>query len=186
VIAVAEEGAAVKASLPKREACDHTLTDPKDSCAKKVEICVKNIFVFYVGGAGDQERYYVSGPNLNVNAVRDVVIEDAENLGYAHRCPGFPVSYNKFLTDEDLNNNILSKIPDMATAIYIVGHSLGGWNGAHLSSVLTDRGYNVRMLITLDPVGQGKMVYGLSNIYKQEPKPKADFWINIRAAKVKD
>lgn len=186
MIAVAEEGAAAKASLPKREACDHALTDPKDTCVKKVAICVKNIYVFFVGGAGDQERYYVSGPNWNVNYVRDLVIEDADSLGYAYRCPVFPLAYNKFITDEDLNTNILSKIPDMATAIYIVGHSLGGWNGAHLSSVLTDKGYNVRMLITLDPVGQGKIVYGLSKIYKQVPKPKADFWVNVRAAKVND
>jgi len=183
---VGEQSTAVNEGLPKREATDHALTDPKDTGIKSVAISVKKIFIFFVGGAGDQERYYVSGPNWNVNYVRDLVIEDAEALGYVCRCPVHPLAYNKFLTDEDLAKNVLSKVPDVSTAIYIVGHSLGGWNGAHLSSVLTDRGYKVKMLITLDPVGQGKIVYGISSIYKQEPKPKAEFWVNVRAAKIKD
>ncbi|WP_085578096.1 MULTISPECIES: alpha/beta hydrolase [unclassified Pseudomonas] len=183
---MAEQGAAVTEGLPKREAADHALTDPKDTSVKTVAITVKKIFIFFVGGAGDQERYYVSGPNWNVNYVRDSVLRDAEILGYVNRCPVLPLAYNKFLTDEDLAKNILSHIPDISTAVYIVGHSLGGWNGAHLSSVLTDKGYKIRMLITLDPVGEGKIVYGISKIYRQIPKPKAEYWINIRAKKIKD
>ncbi len=36
------------------------------------------------------------------------------------------------------------------------------------------------MLITLDPVGEGALVYIGSSIYYRKPKPKANFWINIR------
>ncbi|MGH8331171.1 MAG: hypothetical protein ACRER3_14180 [Pseudomonas fluorescens] len=35
-------------------------------------------------------------------------------------------------------------------------------------------------------MGEGKIVYGISNIYRLTPKPKAEFWINVRAAKIKD
>ncbi len=66
-------------------------------------------------------------------------------------------------------------------AIYIVGHSLGGWNGAHLSSHLSSLGYSVKMLITLDPVGVGALVGGISNIYPDTPQPSAGLWINILA-----
>ncbi|SNV34917.1 Uncharacterised protein [Chryseobacterium taklimakanense] len=58
---------------------------------------------------------------------------------------------------------------------------MGGWNGAHLSQILTDAGYKVKMLITLDPVGEGFLVYVGSNIYRRKPMPKADFWINLKA-----
>lgn len=180
------ENAAVKKELPKRQACDHPLTDPKDTSVKQVAITVKKIFIFFIGGAGDQESYYLSGPNWNVSYVRDDVVADADTLNYLCRCPVRVMAYNKFITDEDLAKNVLSEIPDTSTAVYIVGHSLGGWNGAHLSSVLTEKGYKIRMLITLDPVGEGKIVYGISNIYRLTPKPKAEFWINVRAAKIKD
>jgi pimeloyl-ACP methyl ester carboxylesterase len=183
---MAGENAAVKEGLPKREAAEHALTDPNDKCIKSVPITLKKIFIFFIGGAGDQESYYMSGPNWNVSYVRDDVLADAETLKYLCRCPVRVMAYNKFITDEDLAKNVLSEIPDTSTAVYIVGHSLGGWNGAHLSSVLTDKGYNIRMLITLDPVGEGKIVYGISNIYRLTPKPKAEFWINVRAAKIKD
>ncbi|MGH8331170.1 MAG: hypothetical protein ACRER3_14185 [Pseudomonas fluorescens] len=95
----------------------------------------------------------MSGPNLNVSCVRDDVLADAETLKYLCRCPVRVMAYNKFITDEDLAKNVLSDIPDTSTAVYIVGHSLGGWNGAHLSSVLTDKGYKIRMLITTGSSG---------------------------------
>ncbi|MHC8338219.1 alpha/beta hydrolase [Pseudomonas sp. HLT2-19-2] len=75
----------------------------------------------------------------------------------------------------------MAKAPDLTTPVYIVGHSLGGWNGAHLSAVLSNRGYRIPVLVTLDPVGEGKIVYGISSIYQQEPKPKAEYWVNVRA-----
>lgn len=70
---------------------------------------------------------------------------------------------------------------DLTTPVYIIGHSLGGWNGAHLSKVLADKGYRIPVLVTLDPVGEGQIVWGISNIYQKEPAPKAEYWVNVRA-----
>ncbi|MHC8406377.1 hypothetical protein [Pseudomonas sp. TMB3-21] len=41
------------------------------------------------------------------------------------------------------------------------------------------------MLLTIDPVGEGAIVWGISNIYRLQPKPKAQYWVNIRAAPLK-
>lgn len=83
---MAGENAAVKEGLPKREAAEHALTDPNDKCIKSVPITLKKIFIFFIGGAGDQESYYMSGPNWNVSYVRDDVLADAEALKYLCRC----------------------------------------------------------------------------------------------------
>jgi hypothetical protein len=79
------ENAAAKEALPKRQVCDHPLTDPKDTSVKQVAITVKKIFIFFIGGAGDQESYYLSGPNWNVSYVRDDVLADADALNYLCR-----------------------------------------------------------------------------------------------------
>lgn len=178
------ESTAVKQEQPKREVKTHTLTCKTDNSVKQVPIALRDIVIFFIGGAGDQESYYGNGPNNNIDAVRKITVDDARQLEILARCPSWALGYNAFVSDESLEKNVLSRIPNCSTAIYIVGHSLGGWNGAHLSSVLTDKGFAVRMLITLDPVGEGRIVYGISNIYRRQPKPKADYWINIRAAAV--
>jgi len=176
---------AVKEELPKREVKTHTLTCKTDQSVKPVPVALRDLVIFFIGGAGDQESYYGTGPNNNIDYVRKITIDDATQLNILKRCPSWPLSYNAFISDEDLEKNVLSRIPNCSTAIYIVGHSLGGgWNGAHLSSVLTDKGFKVKKLMTLDPVGEGKIVYGISNIYRREPKPKADYCLNIRAAAV--
>ncbi|MBD9603734.1 alpha/beta hydrolase [Pseudomonas sp. PDM10] len=179
------EGLAAKEESPKkREVKTHTLTCKTDQSIKQVPVALRDLVVFFIGGAGDQESYYGTGPNNNIDYVRRITVDDAKQLEILKRCPSWVLNYNAFISDEDLEKNVLSRIPNCSTAIYIVGHSLGGWNGAHLSSVLADRGFKVRMLITLDPVGEGKIVYGISSIYRREPKPKADYWVNIRAAAV--
>lgn len=74
------------------------------------------------------------------------------------------------------------------TQVYIVGHSLGGWNGAHLSYILSQLGVEVGCLITLDPVGTGNHEVPLINplikkaqIYTADPIPVAKQWFNIQA-----
>ena len=180
------ENAAGLEPLAKRDVGNVELTKPEDKCAKIIAISMKKVFILFVGGAGDQESYYMSGPNWNVTHVQTKVVADADALCYLSKCDMKALAYNKFLTDDDLAKNVLVEAPDKTTPVYIIGHSLGGWNGAHLSSVLTDKGYKVRMLITIDPVGQGKIVYGISTIYRRTPEPKAEFWINIRAAKIQN
>ncbi|WPN59603.1 alpha/beta hydrolase [Pseudomonas sp. P9_31] len=180
---MADEGATVEAPLAKREVKTHTLTCKTDQSVKQVSVSLRNFVVFFIGGAGDQESYYLSGPNNNVDDVREIFIRDAKQLKFPKgKFESWPLGYNDFITDKDLSEHVLKKIPDCSTAVYIIGHSLGGWNGAHLSSVLTDKGYKVRMLITIDPVGEGKVVWSISNIYRLQPKPKAEYWVNIRAA----
>ncbi|WP_415761826.1 alpha/beta hydrolase [Pseudomonas sp. CP4] len=167
----------------KREVKAHILTCKTDQSNKQVAISLRNFVVFFIGGAGDQESYYFSGPNNNVDAVREIFLRDAKALKFpAGKFESWPLGYNDFISDKDLSEKVLARIPDCSTAVYIIGHSLGGWNGAHLSSVLTEKGYTVRMLMTIDPVGEGVMVWGISNIYRLPPKPKAQYWVNIRAA----
>ncbi|WP_062063026.1 hypothetical protein, partial [Aquimarina longa] len=90
------------------------------------------------------------------------------------------LGYNDIKGEQDIKNNVLSFIPNKnGTQINIVGHSLGGWNGAHLSQILTDMGYLVETLITLDPVGSGKHIKLIANIHSSKPKPKMNYWINI-------
>lgn len=89
------------------------------------------------------------------------------------------IGYNEAYKDK-IQKNVVDKIPNKeGTSIYIIGHSLGGWNGAHLSQILTTKGYTVDMLITLDPVGTKVGVTLATNIYWDTPKPKCSYWINI-------
>ncbi|WP_392560911.1 hypothetical protein RHO12_06830 [Orbus sturtevantii] len=74
------------------------------------------------------------------------------------------------------------------TKVYIVGHSLGGWNGAHLSAILSRAGIPVECLITLDPVGIGNHEVHFiqswvkkAQIYTYEPQPVSQCWFNIQA-----
>ncbi|MFJ4497284.1 alpha/beta hydrolase [Pseudomonas atacamensis] len=160
----------------------HELTCKTDGTVKQATVSPKKIVLFFVGGAGDKESYYGTGPNNNVAEALKIFIKnmDAEGL-----CPdtydAHHIGYNAFTSDEGLNANVLAKIPDLTTPVYIIGHSLGGWNGAHLSKVLADRGYRIPVLVTLDPVGEGQIVWGISNIYQKEPTPKAEYWVNVRA-----
>jgi len=46
---------------------------------------------------------------------------------------------------------------------------------------MSDWGYRIQMLITLDPVGEGTLVWLGSDIYRERPDPVAAEWINIKA-----
>ncbi|WP_422090835.1 type VI secretion system tube protein TssD [Tenacibaculum ovolyticum] len=142
---------------------------------------VKEVLVIYIGGAGDKESYYGSPVsqiiNLKVKEKFDDII-DYEKLNRPYE--SVYLGYNEARGNDDIQNNVISKITNKKnTAIYIIGHSLGGWNGAHLSQILTDKGYNVDLLITLDPVGVGSAVTYVSDIFWGAPKPKANYWIQI-------
>lgn len=166
----------------KRLVVPHDLTCKTDGTVKQATITPKKIVLFFVGGAGDKESYYGTGPNNNVADVMKVFVRDMEAEGIcSDNYDAHHIGYNYFISDDDLKKNVLEKIADVTTPVYIIGHSLGGWNGAHLSAVLTDKGYRIPCLVTLDPVGEGKIVWGVSSIYRQEPKPKAEYWVNVRA-----
>lgn len=99
-----------------------------------------------MGGAGDKKSYYGTGPNHNVADVMKVFVRDMEAEGIcSDNYDAHHIGYNYFISDNDLKKNVLEKITDVTTPVYIIGHSLGGWNGAHLSAVLTDKGYRIRV-----------------------------------------
>lgn len=143
------------------------------------------VVAFFIGGAGDKKKYYSYGPTY---IVRDnVFIPFNETLKKAIGKKLFSNNYSPYYLDYGEANratdieNLIKLIPNKETSLYIIGHSLGAWNGAHLSKFLSDEKYNVKMLITLDPVGEGKIVAFGSGIHFSVPKPQSDFWINVRA-----
>ncbi len=144
------------------------------------KVASKKAIAFFIGGASDKEPYY-GNPATEIvkEQVKDKFTDiiDSENI---KSYKSYYLGYNEARGDEDIQNKIIANIPNKEnTAIYIIGHSLGGWNGAHLSQILTDKGYNVDLLITLDPVGVGSTVTYISDIYWSTPKPKTNYWIHI-------
>lgn len=137
--------------------------------------------VFFIGGAGDMKSYYLQGPNYNVRAAKERLdslfsIESGQGRYFSTY-----LDYSLAKGGGDIDEYFLSKIESKEDPIYIVGHSLGGWNGAQLSRILSEKGYNVEVLVTLDPVGSGAMVGIISDIYWREPCPRARMWINVWA-----
>lgn len=135
----------------------------------------KKVVAFFIGGAEDKTPFLGVGPNKNINYVKNIVDGKIKSAEYSSYWLGFDEVYG----EEKIKKEVLSCIPDKRTSVYIVGHSLGGWNAAHLSQILTDKGYKIKMLVTIDPVGLDAIVNGSSKMYWKAPKPKADFWINI-------
>ena len=89
------------------------------------------------------------------------------------------VGYHEIYGDKNIKIFFIDKIPSKNTAIYIIRHSLGGWNGAHLTNKLFKKGYKSKMLTTLDPVGKGLLI-NVADIYYNDPLVMAENWIDIR------
>jgi len=155
---------------------------PIQDCRPRSEAAVvEPIVVFFVGGAGDKESYYGQGPYRNVSEVRDYFDPKVRDLATSQQYKSIYLGYTELRGENNIKSKIFGAIPSKAARVYIVGHSLGGWNGAHLSTILSNEGYNVEVLITLDPVGEGKLVWLGSNIHMKKPIPKSKYWINILA-----
>ncbi|MDN3223510.1 MULTISPECIES: alpha/beta hydrolase [Pseudomonas] len=168
-----------------KQQSEHTLTDKKDVSEKTVPIESTKAIVFFIGGAGDKEKYYFSGTFENAKDaqtsfnLRTVCLQEKDQ--YRSEWLG----YNEVRGKKDIQKFVLNVIPYKSCPIYIVGHSLGGWNGAHLTKIMSDWGYKIKMLITLDPVGEGALVWIGSDIYQEAPTPVAEQWINIKAMPTK-
>lgn len=170
----------------------YAYTDAIPANNLSVEAEFKQVICFFIGGAADKYDYGVIPATYIVrdqvyhyfdlrfgvkykNMVKD--IKEYSTTSYK----SFYLGYNESYKDK-IQKEIINKIPNKeGTSIYIIGHSLGGWNGAHLSQILSDKKYNVDMLITLDPVGTKIGVTILSDIYWQTPKPVCNYWINIHS-----
>ncbi|WP_454564196.1 alpha/beta hydrolase [Pseudomonas sp. AIG] len=160
---------------------EHALTDKKDVSDKPVPVESTKAIVVFIGGAGDKESYYFSGPYENIQDARLAFDRRTETLKGEGKYKSEWLGYNEVRGKQDIQRHVLSLIPYKSCPVYIVGHSLGGWNGAHLSKIMSDWGYRVQMLITLDPVGEGALVWLGSDIYRERPAPVSVDWINIKA-----
>ena len=163
-----------------RLAATPTLTPPADQTPKSVPVKNCRAVAFFIGGAGDKESYYFAGPYKNITYAQDPFNQRIKKAGKEKFFKSYYLGYNE-ARGGDIKDFVVSQIPDKATPVYIVGHSLGGWNGAHLSNILSGQGYQIEMLITLDPVGEGALVWLGSDIYYKKPEPKSGYWINVRA-----
>lgn len=139
------------------------------------------VVAFFIGGAADKAPYYGIGPLYLMKKVKSLFEEKVQAYVGKEIYQAFYCGFDEIKGEDNIQQHILNVIPSKQTSIYIIGLSLGGWNGAHLSRILTEKGYCVKGLITLDPVGQGFITFWISDIYRKEPKPQAEFWINVRA-----
>ena len=153
----------------------------KQNCSVQDVLKCRTAIAFFIGGAGDKETYYTTGPFKNVEEAMDLFDPKLSDLISKYSYTSIYLGYNEVRGYENINKNVIAKIPSRTTSIFIVGHSLGGWNGAHLSEILNNKNFKVEMLVTLDPVGEGVLVWVGSNIHRGTPKPKTNFWINILA-----
>ncbi|MFI8744378.1 alpha/beta hydrolase [Pseudomonas sp. NPDC077186] len=162
-------------------AASPTLTPSDNQAPKVVEASNCRVVVFFIGGAGDKESYYFAGAYHNIELAHDYFKGRVKSAGYLGFYASHYLGYSDVRGGWDIDKNVYKGIPDKSAPVYIVGHSLGGWNGAHLSKILSEKGYKVEMLITLDPVGEGALVWLGSDIYFSKPEPVSGYWINIRA-----
>ena len=145
------------------------------------------VVVFFIGGAADKDTFIFQGPNGNILPSKKLIDKYIKDfVDYNSYYLDFRDGYSNPLSTGEtrFDHNIIKNI-SKDSLIFIIGHSLGGWNGAHLSQILTDKGYKVEMLITLDPVGINLSKTATVPIYFTIPSPKCKFWINVLAAPTK-
>ena len=135
----------------------------------------------FIGGAGDKKSYYLAGPYRNMAYALAAFDQRIDETGLADGYQSLYLGYHEMWSAIDIGRLITAEIHDKTTPIYIVGHSLGAWSGAHLSQRLSEWGYRVEMLVTLDPVGSGLLVRLGSKIPYHRPTPHCHCWINVRA-----
>ncbi|MCG3871532.1 hypothetical protein [Psychrobacter sp. Ps7] len=162
---------------------DVTSSGTNNTC---ISITKPKAIILFIGGAGDKKPFAGSGPNRNITYVhseyiakKDSIIKKNQKKLIIDDLSICWLGYYEIFGDENIQKSVIDKIPDKNTAIYIIGHSLGGWNGAHLTNRLLKKGYKSKMLITLDPVGKGFLI-NVADIYYNDPVVIAETWINIR------
>ncbi|WP_321951036.1 hypothetical protein [Paraburkholderia bannensis] len=161
-------------------------TSLTDESTKDVHIHANpKIIAFFIGGAGDKRPFIGSGPNNNIVDVINQFLKDFKseiNDGDVNANPEKNyLGFYEIFGDDKIASNVISQIHSKDIAIFIIGHSLGGWNGAHLSHILSTEGYLVDLLVTLDPVGiYYHTTLSGADIYPAIPRPIARYWVNLR------
>ncbi len=135
----------------------------------------------FIGGAGDKKAYYLAGPYRNIAYALTAFDQRIEEAGLADGYQSLYLGYHEVWSASAIGRLLAAEVHDQSTPIYIVGHSLGAWSGAHLAQRLSEWGYRVEMLVTLDPVGSGLLVRLGSRIPYHRPAPHCHCWINVRA-----
>lgn len=116
---------------------------------------------------------------MNAYASQGKIIDTSKALVLA-KTQAHYYGYNQI--DEALVNAKLFLSVNPTATVNIVGHSLGGWQAAHLAQQLNEvRCGAVDNLITLDPVGTRYRIKPFGGIKLAYPKPTAKTWTNIRA-----
>ena len=152
------------------------------------------LYTVFIGGAADAEPFLGQGPTGIMQDVRrdfrDKYLQPYfENAGYSQdrarqlasrnaRYYGFH-ELHLMLADAKM---YLSTQGNENAKINIVGHSLGGWQAAHLAQQLEEwRCGSVGVVTTLDPVGVRYRYNLAGSINFKTPNPKYKTWVNIRA-----
>lgn len=166
------------------------------------------ILILYIGGAADKKAWYIptkQGPNNNIvdtkNGIEDYLFKKNNNsildINERYFCDylGYYEIYTEKQREDIIKKLIKYKkvLRNMRTTyiqrtnikdlkIIIIGHSLGGWNGAHLANYLINKGYPVNYLVTIDPVGLSGGVRLVADVISDPaPSPAVKTaWINIR------
>lgn len=146
----------------------------------------KRAAIFFIGGAGDIRPFLGFGPNNNIAAaLRAFYIRTVNTPSIAkylqNQITYDYLGYNQVFGARNIQNNVINRLQSKDDLIYIIGHSLGGWNGAYLTKLLAVRGFQTTMLITLDPVGKQIALGAFADIHFSTPEVHAASWINIRA-----
>ena len=137
----------------------------------------KKVTNIFIGGAGDVKSYFGIGPTDIMLRVQEIFDEFISSLDYRSILLGFDDVYEILKGRTKIKEVIISQAE--ITQVNVIGHSLGGWNGAHLSQHLSNAGYDVGLLVTLDPVGTKVGVTLLSEIPWDTPRVRCEQWINI-------
>lgn len=179
------------------------LTKKENRHDKDVPIRMQMV-IFLIGGAGDKRSYMGSGPNNNILDVRNRILAKYEEHVQQRRLHLEYLGYYEVFGEDriwevlsaqemyyEIDNEIILK----ASEVVVIGHSLGGWNGAHFAEKIKNwrsnqkskrvhkastNGYDVKMLITLDPVGEGLTVEKFSDTYFKPAKVTIKNWINLK------
>ncbi len=160
---------------------DPTLTSAAKDRGPGATLPERRAVALFIGGAGDKKSYYLAGPYRNIAYALDAFDQRIEEVGQVDGYQSLYLGYHEVWSASAIGRLLAAEVHDKSTPIYIVGHSLGAWSGAHLSQRLTEWGYRVEMLVTLDPVGSGLLVRLGSRIPYHRPAPHCHCWINVRA-----
>lgn len=164
----------------------------------------KQLIVFLIGGAGDKRAYLGTGPNKNIVTVQGMIDHKYKKQETNNTIKTIYLGYYEVFGEDriwevlkkaNLFTEYQGEIILSSNPIVIIGHSLGGWNGAHFTENLekwkniqknrkihahSPKNFMVKMLITLDPVGEGITVGTFSDIYFTTPKVSLKNWINLK------